>query len=260
MNVKDQVVIVTGAGQGIGRGIAVEFAKAEAIVIIAEMQEKLGEELEQELLTEGYRAKFIKTDVTSPENIESLVEQVKNEYSRIDTLVNNAGITIFKSVFDCTLEDWDRMLNTDLRSVFLLSKAVGKLMVEQKGGSIINIASNHVLATLPDTEMYAAAKGGVVGFTKSLALSIGKHGVRVNALSPGFMDTHHFRTWLSQYENQEEVLDHINGLHATNRIGQPHEVGSMCLFLASSVSSQITGTNIVLDGGLSTKLYHSQYE
>ena len=102
MNVKDQVVIVTGAGQGIGRGIAVEFAKAEAIVIIAEMQEKLGEELEQELLTEGYRAKFIKTDVTSPENIESLVEQVKNEYSRIDTLVNNAGITIFKSVFDCT--------------------------------------------------------------------------------------------------------------------------------------------------------------
>ncbi|ATP40414.1 short-chain dehydrogenase [Solibacillus sp. R5-41] len=260
MDIKDQVVIVTGSGQGIGRGIAWEYAKREAIVIIAELQEQLGLALEQELLSAGYRAKFVQTDVTNVTQIEQLVAQVIEEFGKIDTLVNNAGITIFKSIFDCTIEDWDKMMNTDLRSVFLLSKAVGKEMVKKNNGVIINIASNHVLATLPNTEMYAAAKSGVIGFTKSLALSLGDKGIRVNAISPGFMDTHHHRTWLTQFEQPDVVQAHINGLHATRRIGNPEEVGNMCVFLSSSLAKQVTGANIVMDGGLSTRLYTSQYE
>ena len=218
MDIKNQVVIVTGAGQGIGRGIAKMFAEYGAIAIIAEIQRELGENLEQQLLKEDKKAEFILTDVTNIEHIENLVSTVVSKYGKIDTLVNNAGITVFKSIFDCTLDDWNKMMDTDLRSVFLLSKAVGAQMVKQQGGSIINIASNHVISTLPNTELYAAAKSGIIGFTRSLALSIGKYGVRVNAISPGFMDTGHHQTWLSQFDNKEEVHEHINQLHATNRI------------------------------------------
>lgn len=260
MNIENQVVIVTGSGQGIGRGIAEMFAEYGAIVIIAEIQRDLGEKLEQQLIKEGKKAEFILTDVKNVGHIENLVNEVMRKYGKIDTLVNNAGITVFKSIFDCTIEDWDKMMDTDLRSVFLLSKAVGAQMVQQQNGSIINIASNHVISTLPNTELYAAAKSGIIGFTKSLALSVGKFGVRVNAVSPGFTDTVHHQKWLSQYDNKEEVQNHINQLHATNRIGEPEEVGNVCLFLASKMSRQITGSNIVIDGGLSTKLYHSIYE
>lgn len=260
MNIKDQVVIVTGAGQGIGKGIAWEFAKAESIVILAEIQTELGKKLEKEMIEAGYRAKFIQTDVTNVEQIENLVSTVIEIFGQVDTLVNNAGITVFKSIFECTLEDWEKVMNTDLRSIFLLSKAVGLEMRKRKSGSIINIASNHVLATLPHTEMYAAAKGGVIGFTKSLALSLGPEGIRVNAISPGFMNTQHHQNWLTQFEEQQVVQHHIDGLHATRRIGEPSEVGHMCVFLSSSFAKQITGANIVIDGGLSTRLYTSKYE
>lgn len=259
MDVTDKVVIVTGSGKGIGRAIAEEYGRRKAIVIVAEVDEKAGQDAEQTITENGGQALFIQTDVTDESSIKQMIETAVNKFGTVDTIVNNAGITIFKSIEDCTMQDWELVMNTDLRSIFLTSKYITGVMKENGGGSIINIASNHVHATLPDTEMYAAAKSGVVGFTKSLALSLGKYGIRVNAVCPGFMDTHHHQNWLSKFDDQEFIQKEVDGLHATNKMGNPQEVANVCVFLSSGLVNQMTGSCITLDGGLSTRLYHSKY-
>lgn len=259
MNVEDKVVIVTGAGKGIGRAIAEEYGKRKAIVIIAEIDETAGKDAEQSIIRNGGRALYIHTDVTDEENMKQMIQTAVDQYGPVDTLVNNAGITVFKSIEDSTVKDWDLVMNTDLKSVFLASKYVVPVMKENGGGSIINISSNHVHATLPDTEMYAAAKSGVVGFTKSAALSLGKYGIRVNAICPGFMDTYHHQNWLSQFEDRQFIQQEVDSLHATEKMGNPQEVANVCIFLSSNLVNQMTGSCITLDGGLSTRLYHSKY-
>jgi len=259
MNIENKVVIVTGAGKGIGRAIAEEYGKRKAIVIVAEIEETSGREVEQAIIENGGKALFIKTDVTKEEYIANMIQTTVNLYGPVDTLVNNAGITVFKSIEKCTVDDWDLVMNTDLKSVFLTSKYIIPVMRENGGGSIINIASNHVHATLPDTEMYAAAKSGVVGFTKSAALSLGKYGIRVNAVCPGFMDTYHHQNWLSQFEDQQFIQNEVDSLHATEKMGNPKEVANVCVFLSSGLVDQMTGSCLTLDGGLSTRLYHSKY-
>lgn len=259
MDVTNKVVIVTGSGKGIGKAIADEYGKRNSIVIIAEVDESAGRQTEQEIIQNGGRALFIRTDVTSEESIKQMIQTTVETYGKVDTLVNNAGITVFKSIEDCTIQDWELVMNTDLRSIFLTSKYITGIMKENGGGSIINIASNHVHATLPDTEMYAAAKSGVVGFTKSLSLSLGKYGIRVNAVCPGFMDTHHHQNWLSKFEDQEFIQKEVDELHATQKMGNPQEVANVCVFLSSDLVNQMTGSCITLDGGLSTRLYHSKY-
>lgn len=259
MNVENKVVIVTGSGKGIGRAIAEEYGRRNSIVIVAEIDEASGKEVEQTIISDGGRALFIRTDVTIEENIKQMIQTTVDTYGPVDTLVNNAGITVFKSVEDCSANDWDLVMNTDLRSVFLTSKYITDVMKENGGGSIINIASNHVHATLPDTEMYAAAKSGVVGFTKSLALSLGKYGIRVNAICPGFMDTYHYQDWLSKFEDKQFIQKEVDSLHATEKMGNPQEVANVCIFLSSNLVDQMTGSCITLDGGLSTRLYHSKY-
>ncbi|MDW0113086.1 SDR family oxidoreductase [Sporosarcina saromensis] len=259
MNVANKVVIVTGSGKGIGRAIAEEYGKRKAIVIVAEIDASAGQEVEDTIRHHGGQALFIRTDVTNEDSIKQMIKKTTETYGPVDTLVNNAGITIFKPIEDCTLQDWELVMNTDLRSVFLTSKYITGIMKENGGGSIINIASNHVHATLPDTEMYAAAKSGVVGFTKSLALSLGKHGIRVNAVCPGFMDTYHYQNWLSNFDDQAFIQKEVDELHATQKMGNPQEVANVCIFLSSNLVDQMTGSCITLDGGLSTRLYHSKY-
>lgn len=259
MNVENKVVIVTGAGKGIGRAIADEYGRRKAIVIVAEIDETSGNETAQTIIQNGGKALFIRTDVTDEENIKQLIQTTVETYGPVDTLVNNAGITIFKSIEDSTVLDWDLVMNTDLKSVFLASKYVTPVMKVNGGGSIINIASNHVHGTLPNTEMYAAAKSGVVGFTKSAALSLGKYGIRVNAICPGFMDTYHHQNWLSQFEDPQFIQKEVDELHATEKMGDPQEVANVCIFLSSNLVDQMTGSCITLDGGLSTRLYHSKY-
>ncbi|WP_264990274.1 SDR family NAD(P)-dependent oxidoreductase [Lysinibacillus piscis] len=259
MDVSKKVVIVTGAGKGIGKAIALEFGKRGSFVIVAEIDSICGQEVCDEIIQNGGTAHFIETDVSSEQSIKDMITQTVQLYGKIDTLVNNAGITIFKPILECSVEDWDLVMNTDLKSVFLASKYAAIEMIKNNAGSIINIASNHVHATLTDSEMYAAAKSGVIGFTKGLALSLGHQGIRVNAVCPGFMDTYHYRNWRSQFEDQDFIQQEVDSLHATNRMGDPQEVANICIFLASGLANQMTGSSITLDGGLSTRLYHSKY-
>jgi NAD(P)-dependent dehydrogenase (short-subunit alcohol dehydrogenase family) len=255
---KGKVAIVTGSGKGIGRGIALEFAKEGAAVIVATLVETEGLDTEQAIRDLGGTAQFVHTDVSSEDSIRNMVDQVVKTYGRIDVLVNNAGITLFKPLLEATIEDWDKVINIDLRGVFLCSKYAAAQMIKQQKGSIINISSNHAVATLPNAEMYAAAKAGVNGMTRSMALSLGKMGIRVNAICPGFTDTPHYRSWLQSRGNADEIETEICWLHAGSRICTPEDIGKLALYLASDEAEMITGAELLIDGGLSARLYHSR--
>lgn len=163
-----------------------------------------------------------------------------------------------RPLLEATAEDWDNVINIGLRGVFLCSKHVAAHMVKQKKGAIFNISSNHALATLPDTEIYAAAKAGDNGMTRSMALSLGKAGIRVNAICPGFTDTPHYRTWLNKDGNAAEVEREVRFVHAGNRISTPQDIGRLAVFLASDGAEMITGAEILIDGSMSARLYNSK--
>ncbi len=255
---KDKVVIVTGAGKGIGKGIAQMFAESGSRVILATKDDEEGIAVERELLQAGYWAKYIQTDVSDEGSVKHLIDRVISQEHYIDVLVNNAGITLFKSILEASLEDWNKVIDTDLKGVFLCSKYVAKHMISQnRPGSIINISSNHAYRTLPDTEIYAAAKGGVNAMTRSLAISLGKYGIRVNAVCPGFTDTPHYQSWLNEKENAAAIEEEILSLQALNKISTPRDIANMVAFLASDKSANVTGADFLIDGGLTARLYHS---
>ncbi|MFZ4863662.1 SDR family NAD(P)-dependent oxidoreductase [Sphingobacterium sp. Mn56C] len=255
---REKVVIVTGAGNGIGKGIATMFAEQGARVIIATKYDHEGLAVENELTAAGFWAKYIQTDVSEEASVKNLVHQVAALTQRIDVLVNNAGITIFKSILEATLEDWNKVIDTDLKGVFLCSKYVAQYMVAQNiAGSFIHISSNHAYSTLPNTEMYAAAKGGINAMTRSMAISLGQYGIRVNSVSPGFTDTNHYQNWLAEKENPETLTAEIFALHALGKISTPQDIANMVCFLASDKSANITGSDFLVDGGLTARLYHS---
>lgn len=256
-DLENKVVVVTGSGNGIGKTIAKKFAENGCRVVLATIDEKEGKGVEEELLQKGYKAHFIQTDVREEQSIVRMLERVKSLYGNVQILVNNAGITLFKSIFEATLEDWNLVLGTDLRGVFLCSKHVAQNLVNEKlPGSIINISSNHAYRTLPDAEMYAAAKGGVNAMTRSMALSLGEYGIRVNSVCPGFTDTHHYTEWLKERKIPEEAHKQIESFHSTGRISSPEDIAHMVLFLASDLSDNITGADFLIDGGLTSRLYH----
>lgn len=254
-----QVAIITGAGRGIGKGIAECFMKEGAAVVIATNESEEGLKTEEELRKLNGEATFIQTDVSSEISIQGMVQKTVEQYGEIHTLVNNAGITVFKSLEEATVEDWETVMNIDLRGPFLCSKYVLPFMKKQKGGSIINISSNHAIATLPNSEIYAAAKGGVNAMTRSMALSLGPYGIRVNAICPGFTDTPHYQDWLSEKEDGALVHKEVLKLHASSRICKPEDIGNLAVYLAAESASMITGEIIVMDGGVSSRLYHSDY-
>lgn len=259
LRLEDKVAIVTGAGKGIGKGIATSFVEQGAKVVIATIDEDEGKETEQTLNQPSPgNAFFIQTDVASEQSIKNMVQITAEKYGKIDILVNNAGITTFKSIEEATIDDWDELINIDLRGPFLCSKYVIPHMKKQRSGSIINISSNHAVATLPNTEIYAAAKGGVNSMTRSMALSLGKYGIRVNAICPGFTNTPHYQQWLLAEDDPNLADQRVKDLHVTARICEPEDIGKMAVYLASNDSLMMTGENLMLDGGLSIHLYHEK--
>jgi len=254
----DKVVVITGAGKGIGRGIAEYFAKKQWVVILATRTDREGLLVQDAINKQGYRSCFIQTDVSDEKSIQNMVDHVLEKYGRIDALVNNAGITRFKPLLECTIDDWNELINIDLRGVFLCSKYVAQAMVTTKiAGSIINISSNHAFRTLPDTEIYAAAKGGVNAMTRSMAISLGQYGIRVNAICPGFTDTPHYQSWLAEKNDAKTIDEEIKALHAVGEITTPKDIAQLAFYLAGDESQKITGSEILIDGGLTARLYNS---
>jgi NAD(P)-dependent dehydrogenase (short-subunit alcohol dehydrogenase family) len=246
MKFKDKVVIVTGAGRGIGRSIAVTYASEGARVVIAEKDPVTGSETERMITSAGGTASLIQTDISDPAAVTGMIRKTAELYGTIDILVNNAGFGRWKSPFDLTVEEWDEVIDTNLRGAFLCSREAARVMREHGGGSIINIASTRALMSEPDSEAYAASKGGLVALTHALAASLSKDHIRVNCISPGWIET-------GDYSHLREV-DHSQ--HFSGRVGRPEDIAGACLFVSSSENDFINGENIIIDGGMTRRMIY----
>ncbi len=246
MNYKNYVVIVTGAGKGIGKCIAKVYASEGSKVVLAEINPESGSEMEKIINSAGGTAKFIQTDVSLPDEIKDLMKRTVDLFGRIDILVNNAGISDKKSPYDITVEEWDKVIDTNLRSVFLCSREAAKFMKGSGGGSIVNIASTRAFMSEPDTEAYAASKGGIVSLTHALAVSFAADRIQVNCISPGWIEA-------GDYNGLSEA-DHKQ--HLSGRVGKPEDVARACLYLTGKGSDFNDGSNIIIDGGMTRKMIY----
>ncbi len=238
-----KTALITGATKGIGREIALTFAEQGANVAITARHEPT-DNLLAELEQWGGKARFYLSDASSFEATEETVAHIINDFQRIDILVNNAGITRDTLLMRMKEEDWDAVININLKSVFNFTKAVQTYMLKQRAGSIINLSSIVGISGNAGQANYAASKAGIIGFTKSVAQEIGSRSIRCNAIAPGFIDTE--MTQAIPTDIKEAYQKKI----ALRRIGQPRDVANAALFLASDLSAYITGQVLVCDGGM----------
>ena len=246
MSLKGKCAIVTGSTKGIGRGLASKLAEKGADIVVVSRNQQDCERVASELAGEyGVRTLPCSINVTDPEQIGLLVEKACKTFSRIDILVNNAGSAITKKAEDISEGDWDRVLNVDLKAVFFCAQAVGRVMIAQKSGKIINIAS--ILGLVGDKQVlpYCVAKGGVLQMTRALALEWAKHNIQVNAICPGYVITPMNESDLKD----EKISAHILRKIAMRRFGEIGDMTAACAFLASEESNYMTGQSIVIDGG-----------
>jgi NAD(P)-dependent dehydrogenase (short-subunit alcohol dehydrogenase family) len=245
----NKVVIVTGASNGIGREIASTYAKKGAKVVLADIDEETGMKITSSIKGNGGNAIFVKTDVRKEEDVNRLIYTTKSTYETIDILINNAGKVIFKSPYELTLVEWDDVINTNLRSVFLCSREAAKVMRKNKaGGAIVNIASTRAFMSEPSSEAYAATKGGIISLTHALASSFSEDQITVNAISPGWIETGDY--------SQLRVVDHEQ--HLSKRVGNPADIARACLYLTAEGNNFVSGTNITIDGGMTRKMIYEE--
>jgi len=246
IDLKDRVALVTGGARGIGREISVMLARAGAEVIINYNKSKdLAESLLQEISRHGDRAEVFQADISNPEAVQALFEHIRKKVSRLDVLVNNAGVIRDNLLLSTELSDWDRVLDLNLRGAFLCTRYAAEMMLTHHSGKIINIASTGAVKGGRGQTNYAASKGGLVAFTRACAVELGGKGIQVNAVLPGMIVT----PMSSRVRKRagEDILANI----PSGRFGEPREVASLVLFLASSLSDYITGQAIAVDGGFS---------
>ncbi|WP_067929069.1 SDR family NAD(P)-dependent oxidoreductase [Alicyclobacillus shizuokensis] len=239
----DKVVLVTGAGRGIGRAVATAYAEAGARVVFADRDAQLLDEATAQLSSDAVAA--VICDVRQADDVTRLAETTAARFGRIDILINNAGIGIWKSPLELTVQEWDMVLETNLRGAFLCAREAAKRMRET-GGAIVNIASTRALMSEPNSEAYAASKGGIVALTHALAVSLGPKRIRVNCISPGWIETGDYGA-LTQ-------ADHAQ--HPAGRVGRPSDVVRACFYLTDPDNDFLTGVNLVLDGGMTRKMIY----
>ena len=246
---KGKVAIVTGGGRGIGRAIALAFAREGAIVVVNDI-DQAADDTAKEITSMGSQALAVKANVSNSEEVNKMIETVAGKFGRIDILVNNAGISMARPSEDLTEEEYDRVLDVNLKGVFLCSQAVGRVMIKQKSGRIINISSTNGLFGQKARAAYDASKGGVVAITRSLAVEWAKNGVIVNSIAPGWVRTEMFahleRRGIYDQKAQRAMIREI----PMKRLGDPTDIANTAIFLASDLCSYITGQIIVVDGGL----------
>ena len=244
-----KVAIVTGGSVGIGRNIALEFAKAGADVVVSSRNLANLEKVAAEIKALGRRSLAIAVDVSVAEQVGNMVKQAVDQFGRIDILVNNSGTIRRDLIVDMSEEDWDAVMATNLKGVFLCIQAVARYMIEQKYGKIINIASIAGLrATGPRLVIYGVSKAGVVQLTRTAALELGPYGINVNSIAPGLIETEFYKAGRTP-EQVKEFEENAIKAASMRRIGSTQDIANLALFLDSDDASFISGENIVIDGG-----------
>lgn len=251
-----KVLAITGGGQGIGRAIAFHFASTGYAVSIADIDGEAGLEAARVVGERGAKAICVRADVANAADVELWIAQTVKELGCPDVLVNNAGIGRRARFVDLSSQDFDRVIAVNLRGTFLCSQAVARYMIERgQGGAIVNIASTRAFMSEPGTEAYSASKGGIVALTHAMAISLGAHGIRVNCISPGWIET---RDWQYGPRAQEPLHSERDRLqHPVGRVGTPDDVAQACLFLAEQAGF-MTGQNLTLDGGMTVKMIYEE--
>jgi len=249
LNFNGQVVIVTGSGSGLGMGIATRFAQAGAAVVVNYLNSAAGaHSVVEEIEGQGGQAIAVQADVSQKQDVERLVEQTVAQFGQLNIIVNNAGIYPRSTVLEMAEDEWDAVINANLRSTFLCTQIAAKQMIAQgRGGAIVNISSIEGENPAPMHSHYNAAKGGVGMHTQAAAYELGPHGIRVNAVSPGLI-------WREGIEQSwPEGVERFLKAAPLGRLGMADDIADACLFLASAGARWITGANLRVDGGVMTK-------
>ena len=256
MRLEGKTAIVTGGGQGIGAAIAERFAVEGASVVIAELNQDVGAHKAAEIASKtGADVAFIETDVASQESIAAMHIEAKKLFGTVDVLVNNAGIAVFHEPLESTMAHWHRCMSVDLEGVWHCCRQVLPDMLAQNDGAIINIVSNHAFSIIKSTFPYPVAKHGLLGLTRALALEYADRGVAINAISPGYTDTPIVANHFAKEADPAAARAAVEAKQPVGRLCRPSEIAAVAALLASSEARFIIGENIVVDGGVSIRMY-----
>ena len=255
MRLASKVAIITGAGSGIGQATALRFAQEGARVVVVDWNSEGGQETARLIHSSGGEAIFVEADVSQDEDARQMVEMAITTYGRLEILVNNAAIQVFGTIPDTSEADWHRVMDVNLKGVYLGCKYAIPHLAARGGGSIINTASILGLVGDPDLPAYGATKGGVLAMTRAMAQAHGRENIRVNSICPGDVATPLVVEYFEQQPDPEEARRRVASEYALGRIAQPEEIANVALFLASDESSFVTGAHIVVDGGLTSRCY-----
>lgn len=247
-----RVALVSGGARGIGRGIAAQFAKAGAKVALIDVLPSV-KDTAAEIRAKGGKVIGIRADIANEAEVDSAIAHIQDEFGEIRILMNNAAVMPTGPLHATSLADFERCLAVNLRGTYLLSRAVIPGMMAAEHGAIIHMASITGMLGLPGLAIYSATKGALIALTRAMSTDYARHGIRVNCVSPGTIDTLMLHDFVAEQQNPAELLRQFDEMHPLVRIGQIEEVAEVCLFLASDRASFVTGSNYVVDGGLSVR-------
>jgi NAD(P)-dependent dehydrogenase (short-subunit alcohol dehydrogenase family) len=247
---RGKVAIVTGCGRGIGRAVVERFVAEGAAVLGSQRTEEEGRELMDDLARSGARVAFAPADVRDPGAVARAVDHALERFGRVDVLVNNAAVGLLRSIVDTTDEEYDEVMDTNVRGLFVWCRHVLPPMLDRGGGSVINIGSVASTVGFADDAAYCASKGAVLALTRQMAVDYSRRGIRVNCISPGFIETEQMRVYLESHDDPAARRAELDALHPIGRVGRPAEVAAVAAFLASDDASFVTGADVVVDGGL----------
>ena len=249
MRFQSAVVVVTGAAVGIGQAALMAFAREGARVVLVDRDRERGQALVNDLQRDGYEALAVGADVSNENDVQAMIRQVVDRWDRLDVLVNNAGVYMQGDVTQTSLDDWERILRINVTGAFLCSKYAAPVMIAQKRGVIVNVASEAGLVGIQGQVAYNVSKGAMIALTRSCAVDLAGHGIRVNSVCPGTTATPLVEAAVNRADDPAAARRHLEQIRPANRLGTPEEIASAILYLASDEAAYATGAILSIDGG-----------